>query len=279
MPTPYIDRVCLSGLIAFKAERDCRCRSRREAPELCILGWMNRHEGSDPAFSTRGSDWPASLEKKKVRLGAHPITSTTPVAPSQINFRIQTNSLLFLLLSFLLTRPLSLNKSPFEAHKQRHCSRSVSPLPILALGESPRTSSSSTEPAETRRHRSTAADLCAQALFPCRRPCPSATSSPYGTFLILKTLSQGAPGPLLDEDMSPLPGRWGSSWVDGGEARRGGWFGRRRSLASVASGAEGLLSRLIGMRLLSESRVTQRGSFLMRGGVAVHPVDAWAMVF
>lgn len=42
---------------------------------------------------------------------------------------------------------------------------------------------------------------------------------------------------------------------------------------SVASGAEDLLSRLIGMRLLSESRVTQRGSFLMRGG-AVHPVDA-----
>lgn len=49
--------------------------------------------------------------------------------------------------------------------------------------------------------------------------------------------------------------------------------GRRWSLASVASGAEDLLSRLIGMRLLSESRVTQRGSFLMRGG-AVHPVDA-----
>lgn len=53
--------------------------------------------------------------------------------------------------------------------------------------------------------------------------------------------------------------------------------GRRWSLVSVVSGAEDLLSRLIGMRLLSESRVTQRGSFLMRGG-AVHPVDAWAMV-
>lgn len=45
--------------------------------------------------------------------------------------------------------------------------------------------------------------------------------------------------------------------------------GRRWSLVSVVSGAEDLLSRLIGMRLLSESRVTQRGSFLMRGGRSI----------
>lgn len=44
----------------------------------------------------------------------------------------------------------------------------------------------------------------------------------------------------------------------------GGWT--LVCLVSVASGAEDLLSRLIGMRLLGASRVTRWGSFLRRGG-------------
>lgn len=42
--------------------------------------------------------------------------------------------------------------------------------------------------------------------------------------------------------------------------------GGRVTSAGVASGAEGLLSRLIGMRLLGASRVTRWGLFLRREG-------------
>jgi hypothetical protein len=65
---------------------------------------------------------------------------------------------------------MGLNRSLFEAHKQRHCDLSQRLDHFMALGESPRTSWF-TKFAETRRHRSTAVYLCAQALA-LRWPCP-----------------------------------------------------------------------------------------------------------
>jgi hypothetical protein len=122
------------------------------------------------------------------------------------------------------------------------------------------------EHAETRRHRSTAADLGALALS-LSPALPTTKSAPADPLL---SLASGYPGPHGRRYESEL----GCLERGHGDGRAAWMVGGRVAFAGVVSGAEGSLSRLIGMRLLDASRVTRWGLFLMRG--EVHSVASLA---
>lgn len=118
-------------------------------------------------------------EKNPFRSTPHQSSPSLAPPPCPIsNKKFESKQILFSFSSFLSSPAPSLNKSPFEAHKQRHCDSSVSFT--FGFGRKSPDVSVSTEPAETRRHRSTAADLCTQALS-LRPALPSATSSRMAT--------------------------------------------------------------------------------------------------
>lgn len=161
--------------------------------------------------------------------------------------------LLFLLFFFLFTPPL-LNKSPFEAHTRRCSFRRASRTSKNKLWEKvPGRLLFYEEHAETRRHRSTAADLRALAQ-PRHLPCLLLNSS----FFVLFFSGTNLVFPFVS-----VAGRlWMKIRVRAGSATTGnrGEFGEgtkgldgrwtfRCSFAVVVSGAEDLLSRSIGMRL------------------------------
>ena len=135
----------------------------------------------------------------------------------------------------------SLNKSLFEASTQRHSASAGVSCIKYALGESPRTTPF-LELAETRRHRSIAADLLHLGPHRDHPPCSSLHllfAYSCQTLLHFST--------LLDEDMSPCRDAVAWTLAADGLLRM---TGSRAMPRSVASGAKDLLSRLIGMRLL-----------------------------
>lgn len=152
--------------------------------------------------------------------------------------------------------PPSVNKSPFEAYIQR--GRPLErPLPSCFGRKSPDVSLGSF--AETRRHKSIAADLCALALLPSPAR-PPATSAPWRTPAELGCAAPAPPGRRYESE----PGALSFGHVGGGQAEVDGGPTLGGSRSGI--GRRGISSRLIGMRLPGPSRVTRWGLFLRRGG-------------
>lgn len=213
-----------------RRERRCWLRPPKISP--LIQSW---------SLSVRGPLSPAVYDH--VNSTSDPLVGTKKLGPSRLGHS-----------PFFFSspcKPSSLNKSLFEAHTQRRCPQRLPST--IALGESPRTSLRSRRHAETRRHKGTAADLgfrpgpplVPRPALPLHPHALKPRFSPYGPLLPLLS------GRLMDEDMSP---RWSDVGV--GDHRRGrgrcdaGWWVDAAVLAGAVSGAEDLLSRLIGMRLL-----------------------------
>lgn len=103
--------------------------SKLRAPKLCIAEMDEQARRQRPSLLDESLGLASFTEKNPFRStppSELPISSPTPQGPiSNKNFESKQN--LFLLF-FLSSPALSLNKSPFEAYKQRHCDSSVSPF-------------------------------------------------------------------------------------------------------------------------------------------------------
>lgn len=184
-----------------------------------------------------------------------------PTRPAQHNKISSSGQLETFSLPFLFT--LSLNKSLFEAYTQRRRNRGVSLLECFGR-KSPDVSFM--ELAETRRHKSTAADLCTLALS-AAPTLPTATSASRASSSVPVCASL-AP---MDKDTSPSWRRafgvsgGGCAVADGGWTRgvSGSGIGRGGPVVEVERYA--IARRKLGysMGLILEARGS-RPSLLMR---------------
>ena len=181
----------ISGSIAFEVKRDSRCRAvKAESTKALYTGMDEQARRQRPSLLDERLGLASFTEKNPFRSKPHQSSPSLAPPPGPISNKNFESKQFSSFSSFLPPSPApSLNKSPFEAHKQRHCARSVSLT--LALGESPRTSPS-------RRSLRKRAAIEAQRLTSAPRPSPCTGPALRYIFLygnLMLTLNQ-APGPF-----------------------------------------------------------------------------------